>query len=87
MLITPQIRSESIWIPVQDVCSAPDLKSVKETFIFMFITDFILLVTMLIGLLRLRYCGAGTCGLGRLLWKQVRWRGFFHGPSFLFALM
>ena len=37
----------------------------------MFITDFILLVTMLFGLLRFRLRGAGSFGLGRLLWKQV----------------
>ena len=33
-------------------------------------TDLILFSTMLVGLLRLRL-GAGTFGLGRLLWTQV----------------
>ena len=38
----------------------------------MFITDILLLVVMFIGLLRMRRHAAGTFGLGRLLWKQVR---------------
>ena len=76
MLNTAQIHSA--WIPVQNICSAPDLRSIKETFILIFITDFVLLVTMLIGLLRLRYHGAGTHGLGLLLWKQVRYRLFLR---------
>ena len=37
----------------------------------MLITDFVLLFTILIGLLRLRQHGVGTRGLGLLLWKQV----------------
>jgi len=41
----------------------------------MFATDFFLLVIMLVGLFRMRCRGAGSFGLGRLLWKQVRWRG------------
>jgi len=74
---------------MQDVCSAPDLKSIKETFVFMFLTDFVLLVTMLIGLLRLRYHGAGTRGLGLLLWKQVgsRCLRFLRGRGSLHPLM
>ena len=35
------------------------------------ITDFILLLIMLVGLLRLRLHGGTLLGLGRLLWKQV----------------
>jgi hypothetical protein len=41
------------------------------TFISMMVTDIILLLIMLIGLLRLRRDGGGTFGLGQLLWKQV----------------
>jgi hypothetical protein len=40
------------------------------------ITNIILLLTMLIGLLRLRSEGGGTFGIGSLLWKQVRYRPF-----------
>ena len=40
-------------------------------------TDVILFITMLAGLFRLRL-GAGTFGLGRLLWTQVgRWFSLF----------
>jgi hypothetical protein len=42
----------------------------------MLVTDLVLLVTMFVGLLRLRRQGAGRFALGRLLWKQVRWRHF-----------
>ena len=41
--------------------------------ISMAITDIILLLIMLIGLLRLRRHNGGTFGLARLLLKQVWW--------------
>ena len=85
MLITTQIRST--WIPVLDVCSTADLKGVEETFILILITDLILLVTMLTGLLRLRRHGGGTRGLGLLLWKQVRCWPFSHGCDSRHQLM
>ena len=44
--------------------------------IVMLITDVVLLLTMFVGLLRLRRRGGGTFELGRLLWKQVRWWRF-----------
>jgi hypothetical protein len=37
------------------------------------VTDFVLLFTMLIGLLRLRLQAGGALNLGRFLWNQVRW--------------
>ena len=45
----------------------------------MLVTDTILLLTVLVGLLRLRRNGGGRFGLGQLLWAQVR--------SLLFALV
>ena len=48
----------------------------KLNIIVTFITDIILLLIVLVGLIRLRYHGGGTLGLGRLLWKQVAFRGF-----------
>ena len=48
----------------------------KLNIIVIFITDIILLLMVLVGLIRLRYHGGGTLGLGRLLWKQVAFRGF-----------
>jgi len=41
--------------------------------IAMLINDVTLLLTMLVGLLRLRHHDGGRFDLGRLLWKQVRW--------------
>jgi hypothetical protein len=64
-----QIRSS--WNPVT-LCSIPNTKSNASTFVSMFVTDFILLLVMLVGLLRMRYRGAGGFALGRLLWKQVK---------------
>ncbi|KAH9962341.1 hypothetical protein BC827DRAFT_1197730 [Russula dissimulans] len=63
-----QIRSE--WVPVQNSCSLPNAKSNKSAMITMFATDFVLLLIMLVGLLRLRRRGGGRFDLGRLLWKQ-----------------
>jgi hypothetical protein len=64
-----QIRSS--WHPVT-FCSIRNTKSNAATFVSMFISDFILLLVMLVGLLRMRHRGAGTFDLGRLLWKQVK---------------
>ena len=40
------------------------------------ITDVVLLLIMLAGLIRLRLRGGGALGLGRMLWNQVRWWPF-----------
>ena len=50
----------------------PDYDSNKVTIIFMVINNSFLLVVMVIGLLRMRIHGTGTCSLGQLLWKQVK---------------
>ena len=47
----------------------------KLNIIVILITDIILLLTVLVGLIRLRYHGGGMLGLGSLLWKQVAFRG------------
>jgi hypothetical protein len=39
----------------------------------MAVTDIVLLLILLVGLLRLRHYGGSTFGLTRFLWKQVRW--------------
>jgi hypothetical protein len=43
----------------------------KLAFIITFAVDIILVLTMFLGLLRLRGRGRGVFGLARLLWKQV----------------
>jgi hypothetical protein len=49
-----------------------NLDASKPTLIALFGTDFLLLLIMLAGLLRLRRRGGGTLKLGRILWRQVR---------------
>jgi hypothetical protein len=45
----------------------------KHPVIANLVSDIILLLIMLVGLLRMRIHGAGTLHMGRFLWKQVRW--------------
>jgi hypothetical protein len=60
-----------VWVPAQKQCVVYDTESNKPNIIVTLITDIILLLIMLVGLLRLRRYGDGTFGLARLLWKQV----------------
>ena len=61
----------SVWVSARFNCGVVNPESNKLTLMSMAITDIILLLTMLVGLLRLRrYCG-GTFGLTHLLWTQV----------------
>ena len=48
-------------------------EATKPTVFASLLTDVVLLLIMLIGLLRLRLGAGGTFDLGRLLWNQVRW--------------
>ena len=43
----------------------------KLNIIVLLVADITLLLTMLVGLLRLRSDGVGTFGVGQLLWEQV----------------
>jgi len=54
-------------------CVTINTPSNSAALISMAVTDIILLLIMLIGLLRLGRHGGGTFGLARLLWKQVWW--------------
>ena len=56
------------WVPEQGACEMLNPDSFKPSITSMFITDVVLLVIMLVGLLRLRL---HIYGLGELLWKQV----------------
>ncbi|KAH9984717.1 hypothetical protein BJV77DRAFT_952471, partial [Russula vinacea] len=62
-----QIRSE--WSPEANTCVLPNLETTRPNIIASLVTDVLLLVIMLVGLLRARI-GAGAFGLGRILWKQ-----------------
>lgn len=48
------------------------MTSAKPAIIGVLVTDIVLLVTMLIGLLRMRINVGSTFGLARILWNQVR---------------
>jgi len=69
-LIYGIIQIRPAWAPVPDSCSMAKVESNKASIITMFITDFILLVVMLVGLLRMGVLGPDTFALGRVLWKQ-----------------
>ncbi len=60
-----------MWDPVSRTCTSNDVETSQLPFVALFITDFLLLLIMLVGLLRLRRGGGGTFKLGRLLWRQV----------------
>lgn len=62
-----QLRA--VWAPTQGVCAVLNVESSKNNIIVTLVTDVVLLITMLVGLLRLRQHGS-MLGLGRLLWRQ-----------------
>ena len=66
-----QIRA--IWNPLAETCVVTNLGTSKPSYIGLFATDFLLLLIMLAGLLRIRRRSGDTFELGRLLWKQVYW--------------
>ena len=58
-------------MPEQEGCIVVNTESTKLNIIVTLITDVILLLIMLVGLLRIRRYGCGKFGLGHLMWKQV----------------
>ncbi|KAH9954843.1 hypothetical protein BC827DRAFT_1240399 [Russula dissimulans] len=62
--------TRTTYIRELQICVISDTERSKPNIIVTLITDVVLLVIMLIGLIRFRQCGGGTFGLGRLLWKQ-----------------
>jgi len=69
-LIQGTARLGSVWDLAQERCVVHNTESNKPNIIVTLITDIILLLIMLVGLLRIRRQGGGTFGLGQLLWKQ-----------------
>jgi hypothetical protein len=53
------------------MCLELNIESNTLTIVTLLVTDCVLLVSMLVGLLRLRQGSSSTFDLGRLLWKQV----------------
>ena len=57
-------------MPEQTACVVLDTERSKDQIIALLVSDVVLLLTMLVGLLRLRKDGT-LFGLGKLLWRQV----------------
>ncbi|KAF8261251.1 hypothetical protein EI94DRAFT_1833425 [Lactarius quietus] len=57
------------WVPEQSTCAVLNAEGGKKNVIATLVTDVVLLLTMLVGLLRLRVYGT-MFGLGKLLWRQ-----------------
>jgi len=69
MLIDMQLRAS--WDPSLRICIVLNTERNKLNIIVTLITDIVLLLTVLVGLLRLRQDGGGRFGIGLLLWNQV----------------
>jgi len=70
-LIQGIVRVRAAWLPTPLVsCLVVNNTTVAPSLISMAITDIVLLLIMLVGLLRLRCNGRGAFGLGHLLWQQ-----------------
>ncbi|KAN0141808.1 hypothetical protein V8E53_000270 [Lactarius tabidus] len=57
------------WVPAQSYCEIQDTEKSNKNTIATLVSDVVLLLTMLAGLLRLRRDGT-MLGMGQLLWKQ-----------------
>jgi hypothetical protein len=64
-----QVRS--VWNPLVKICQVVDVRACELSMVSCLVTDTILLLIMLAGLLRLRHRGGGSYELWHLLWKQV----------------
>jgi hypothetical protein len=70
-LIPSQVRF--VWLPEQRACASSNVDGIGLALIITLLTDILLLVIVLVGLLRVRRSGGGSFGLQGVLWKQVRW--------------
>jgi len=69
-LIQGVVRLRAIWVPEGLTCAVSNPVDNAPSLYSLAITDIVLLLIMLIGLLRLRCRGGATFGLNNLLWKQ-----------------
>jgi hypothetical protein len=79
-LIYPQLHSA--WTPAQDSCAMLDTETTKHIIVITLVTDIVLLIIMLAGLLYQRPQCYGMTGIGSLLLKQVG-VGAFPWPWYL----
>ncbi|KAF8491233.1 hypothetical protein F5888DRAFT_1807633 [Russula emetica] len=74
ILMLTQIQMRSSWNPILQECMVLNTEKNKSTVISILISDIVLLLIVLVGLLRLLHDSGGPFALGRLLWKQgVLW--------------
>jgi len=69
-LIQGAIRLRFAWFTDPNRCLVQSVKSFQLSLIVALITNIVLLLTVIVGLLRLRYSGGGSFGLQRFLWNQ-----------------
>jgi hypothetical protein len=67
----PLLQLHAKRLPQQDHCMVPNSESGKLNIIVTLVTDAILLLIMLVGLLRIRRYGGSTSCLAHFMWKQV----------------
>ncbi|KAF8491210.1 hypothetical protein F5888DRAFT_1075666 [Russula emetica] len=74
LIIFGIVRMRFSWDPILQECIVLNTEKNKFSVISALISDIVLLLIVLIGLLRLLHDSGGTFALGRLLWKQgVLW--------------
>jgi len=69
-LIQGVVRIRSAYLETLNICMETNLQSLKLNILATLVSDILLLLIMLIGLLRMRYHERGAFSMGRLLWKQ-----------------
>jgi hypothetical protein len=70
VIIQGIVRIRSKWDPLLQSCVVPNTEDNKPNIVLTFISDVILLVIVLVGLLILRHESGIVFPLGRLLWNQ-----------------
>ena len=68
--LTDSLQLRSAWVPEQSVCVVLNTETSNQNATATLVSDVVLLLTMLVGLLRLSRNGMMS-GFGQLLWKQV----------------
>ncbi|KAN0118812.1 hypothetical protein V8E52_004923 [Russula decolorans] len=69
-LIDGSVRLRATWSPETDACVLLNAETSKPNIISSLVTDVVLLLIMLAGLVRLRIGKNGPFGLARILWNQ-----------------
>jgi len=69
-LIQGAIRLRFAWFTDSNECLVQSVKSFQLSLIAVLITNIVLLLTVIVGLFRLRCSGGGSFGLQRFLWNQ-----------------